>query len=150
MADTRLLTNQVEEYVRTELARQFGRRFEKKALVLSQRSDGSDATHEFDAVSEDGRIVAAIKSSSGKTSGGRLPSGKIAAAYKDLYFLSLARAERRFLVLTDPEFHAIFIGNCDGKLAAGIEVLLIPLPADLKEQVQAVHRGASKEMSGGL
>ncbi len=149
MADTRVLKNQVEAYVRSELARRFGQPFTKQVLVVGQRSDGSDATREFDAVSADGHIVAGIKSSSGKTSGGSHPSGKVATAYQELYFLSLAQAERRILVLTDPEFHEIFKRHSDGRLAHGLELLLIPLPPELKEQAQKVHGEASQEMSGG-
>lgn len=147
MADTRVLKNQVEPYVRKQLEEKFGQPFAKQFLPVGQRADGSQATHEFDAVSIDGRIVAGIKSSSGKTSGGRRPSGKIAAAYKELYFLSLVKAERRILVLTDPEFYRILESDCDGKLATGLELMLIPLPPELEKRVQAMREVASQEMS---
>lgn len=149
MANTRLLTNQVEDYIRTELARQFGQPFQKQFLPISQRLDGSQAMHEFDAVSADGTIVAGIKSASGKTGGGRRPAGKIASAYQELYFLSLVRAERRILVLTAPDFYEILRKDCDGKLAAGLELMLIELPPLLKAQVQVVQTIAREEMATG-
>jgi hypothetical protein len=149
VADTRLLKNQVERYVRGALEKEFGQQFTTQVLIVGKRSDGFPASHEFDAVSADGRIVAGIKSSSGKTSSGRRPSGKIAAAYKELYFLSLVDAERRILVLTDPEFYKIMENDCDGRLAPGLELMLIPLSLELASQVQTVHKTASQEMSAG-
>jgi len=147
MVDTRLLKSEVEQCVREQLKEKFGQPFVKRFLPVGRCADGSPATHEFDAVSADGRIVVGIKSSSGKTSGGRHPSGKIAAAYKELYFLSLVKAERRILVLTDREFYRILGNDCDGKLAPGLELMLIPLPPELEQQVQVVQEAASQEMS---
>jgi hypothetical protein len=142
-----VLKRQIEPYVRKQLEQEFGQSFEKQFLPIGRRADGSQATHEFDAVSADGRIVVGIKSSSGKTRGGKRPSGKIAGAYKELYFLSLVNAERRILVLTDPEFYRIFQSDCDGKLATGLELILIPLPPELEKRVQAMREAASQEMS---
>lgn len=150
MAQTQFLTRNVEEYVRQELERQFGQPFGKLHMPIDQRSDGLPATHEFDAVSADGQIVADIKSSTGKTSSGKYPSGKVAVAYKDLYFLSLVKAKRRILVLTDPDFYEIFESNSDGKLMPGLELMLVPLPPELQRQAQLVHQAASQEMSGGV
>ena len=147
MADTRVLKHRVEPFVREELEAEYGQPFNQQFLPVGRRADGSAAMHEFDAVSADRRIVAGIKSSSGKTSGGRRPSGKIASAYKELYFLSLVDADHRILVLTDPEFYRIMMSESDGKLAFGLELMLIELPPKLKEQVQAVHKAASQEMS---
>jgi len=147
MANTRFLKSEVERCVREQLKEKFGQPFDKRFLPVGQCADGSPATHEFDAVSADGRIVVGIKSSSGKTSGGRHPSGKIAAAYKELYFLSLMKAERRILALTDQEFYRILESECDGKLAPGLELMLIPLPPELAAQVQVVQEAASQEMS---
>lgn len=75
MANTLYLKRVVEDVVRQHLAQQFGVPFESRELTLV-----TGGTHEFDAVSEDGRVVASIKSTSGKTSGGKLPSGEIRAA----------------------------------------------------------------------
>lgn len=118
MADTRVLKQQAEPFVRESLEAEFGQPFTQQYLAVGQRADGSPAMYEFDAVSADRRIVAGIKSSSGKTSGGRRPSGKIAAAYRELYYLSLADAECRILVLTDPEFHQIMTSECDDLVAS--------------------------------
>jgi hypothetical protein len=64
MANTNEIKVKIEPYVQRCLAAKFGVAFRKRMLPLA----GCAGVHEFDAVSEDGKIVAAIKSSSGATS----------------------------------------------------------------------------------
>src|SRR5271163_862052 len=112
MANTHLLKTRVEPFVREWLSQQFGQKFTCQFLQL----DGCSGVHEFDAVSADKRIVCGIKSSSGITSGGRIPSGKIAGAYEELYFLASVTADQRFLVLTDEEFYTLLSVKMQEKL----------------------------------
>src|SRR4051794_25144215 len=128
MANTRFLTTQVEEHVRSVLGERYGLDFTKERLPLTP-----GGTHEFDAVSSDRKIVASIKTSSGLTSGGRIPSGKINSATSEVYFLTLVDAPRRLLVLTTPSFHEIFTRVMVGKIAPGIEVVLEVLPPEIQE-----------------
>ena len=90
MANTRMLTTAVEEYVRTALHAEHRVPFTEQRLALV-----GGGLHEFDAVSTDGRIIAPIKSASGCTAGGRVPSGKIKDCVAELYFLSMVSAPRR-------------------------------------------------------
>lgn len=145
MANTNYLKRTVEDYVRAQLAREFGVPFRPGVLQLV-----TGGTHEFDAVSEDGSVVAGIKAASGKTSGGRTPVGKIKSAIAELYFLSLVSVPRRILVLTDPEFYQILSKRLEGRLAEGLELKLIRLPADIQCQVDKVRRDASREVSPGI
>ena len=142
MADTTYLRQVVERTVRDALAKEFGARFEARALALT-----TGGTHEFDAVSEDGVVVASIKSASGKTAGGKNPSGKIKDSIAELYFLSLATAPIRVLVLTSPDFYAIMSGVLLGRLAPGLSLKLVPLPRHIQEQVEHVQKVASEEVS---
>lgn len=71
MADTNLYKTHVEPYVRAELERIHGVCFVSKTLTLT-----TGGMHEFDAVAEDGFVVASIKSVSAKTSGGKHPVAK--------------------------------------------------------------------------
>ena len=142
MADTTYLTREVEDYVRSELARQTGQSFTKSRITL--RTGGS---HEFDAVSVDATVVASIKSASGKTSGGNVPSGKINDCLAELYYLSLVGAPTRFLVLTTPEFFEIFAKKTQGAVAEGIEIICIRLPPEMQAKVDAVKYEASQEVS---
>ena len=142
MADTTLLKKVVEPYVRTALAKAFGVPFDSKVITLT-----TGGTHEFDAVSGDGSIVAGIKSLSGKTARGRVPDGKIKNALAELYFLVLASATTRLLVLTDPEFYEIMTAKLAGRLAPGITIKLIELPPDIQARVREVQKRASDEVS---
>ncbi len=146
MADTRayLFT---EEWIRAKaLPKMFGQPFEKRFLSVGTKSNGSPAEHEFDAVSEDGTIVVSIKALTGKTAGGRNPSGKIKDAYAELMFLGLAQAAKKYLVLTDKNFFQLFHRQSDGKRPLGVELMLILLPGWIKKKVDLAKDGASEEV----
>ena len=143
MADTTFLKGEVERYVRDQLAAEYGIPFQSRVLKLV-----TGGTHEFDAVSEDGRVVVAIKAASGLTSGGKNPVGKIMTAIAELYFLTLVSAEQRFLVLTNAEFHAILSRKMEGRLAQGLALKLVSLPPEIAESVGQIQDKASKEVSG--
>jgi hypothetical protein len=143
VADTTFLKGPVERYVRERLAAEYGAAFSAEVLPLV-----SGGTHEFDAVSADLRVVASIKSSSGKTSSGGVPTGKIKNAIAELYFLSLVRAAVRLLVLTNPDFYQILRDALKGRLAKGLGLKLIELPTEMVAKVRQVQGAASKEMSG--
>lgn len=142
MANTTYLRREVESHVRAELAAKHGQPFSSQFLEL--RTGGR---HEFDAVSDDEQIVAGIKAASGLTAGGRIPSGKINSSLAELYYLSLVEAPVRMLVLTNPEFHAIFVKKTSGAIAWGIAVICMPLPEAMQAEVDAVVRLASDEVS---
>jgi hypothetical protein len=142
MADTTPLKRLVEPYVREVLEREYGCPFRSRRLTLS-----TGGSHEFDAVSDDGQVVASIKSASGRTSGGKNPSGKVQGAEAELYYLTLAPGRERLLVVTDPEFHEILVGRLVGRLAPGLSLKVIPLSLEILEQVRGVHQEASREMS---
>ena len=123
---------------------EFAQPFISQVLTLT-----GGAVREFDAVSEDGTVVVSIKTSSGLTSGGNIPGGKINGSIADLYYLSMVDAPVRRLVLTNPEFHKIFTKRMAGALPLGVEVTLMPLPPDLQAEVDAVIREASNEIDRG-
>jgi hypothetical protein len=140
VADTRYLTA-AENNVRDVLAERYGVTFHKRRLPLV-----TGGNHEFDAVSEDGEIVASIKTASGRTSGGNIPEGKIKDSIAELYFLSLVEAPTRQLILTTPAFHDIFSRRLAGKVASGIEVVLLTLPSEVQAEVERVQGVASREV----
>ena len=142
MANTRYLTTIVEAWIRDQLQLLHGQPFEKRTLQLASGRD-----FEFDAVSLDGSIVAAIKTSSGKTSGGNYPAGKVNSCIADLWYLHLVEAPRRMLVLTNPDFHQIFVRKMERAIPDGLEVHLLPLPPEMQAEVDGVVQLASAEMS---
>jgi hypothetical protein len=142
--------NRAEDYIREKaLKDQFGQTFVKKRLIVGKKADGTYADHEFDAVSSDGKIVTSIKAHSGRTSGKKNPVGKIMSTFTEVLFLSLVQeGEKKYLILTDPEFYNIFRQKADGKLPIGIQILHLPLPPEVQEQVNKDKEKASSEMTG--
>lgn len=120
-------------------------KFSKRRLTIGMRHDGTPALHEFDAVSDDGAIVIAIKSSSGTTSGGNAPTGQIKDAFAESLFLSRAPARTRILLFTRRDLFDRFRRESDGRIPEGIEIKLVELPDDLASQVQAARAGARLE-----
>jgi len=145
LANTELIKSEIHPYVRRWLKEQYGVEFGRSRLPLR----GCEGVHCFDAVSSDGRIVAQIKVASGRTSGGKHPSGKRASAFEQLYFLSLANAEIKLLVLTDPEFFEIMTAKTAGIVPANIQLLRCPLPPELARIVSSVTNDASAEIDRG-
>ncbi len=142
MANTNYYKTHVEPYVRAELERRHGVRFESKILRLT-----TGGTHEFDAVALDGSIVASIKSLSGKTASGKRPAAKYSTCLAELYFLSLVESPRRILVLTTPDWHTMFTKYIENRLAPGLEIELIHLPSEIQQEVDRVKGLASNEVS---
>lgn len=142
MADTTYLKNVVEPFVRDQLASRYGVPFQSRVLTLV-----TGGTHEFDAVSADGRVVAAIKAHSGKTARGLHPAAKVRDAEAELYYLTLVAAPIRLLVLTNREFYEIMERRLTGRLAPGIAVEHIPLPDDIQKEVTRVQAVASQEVT---
>ncbi len=140
MANTSAL-QEAFDWVRDELERLHGRAFLKTQVRL--RTGGKRS---FNAVSVDGTIVATVMNSSGLTSGGKKPVGKIRGAVAELYFLSLVDAPKRVLIITDPDFCAIVTNELAGAVANGLEIQNIALPDSLKVRVSAVTGAASAEM----
>lgn len=141
MANTRYLTMQVEEHIRSVLAEQFGQPFTKERLTLEPGGH-----HEFDAVSQDRTVIASVKSASGRTSGGRVPAGKVKDCIAELYFLTLVEAPTRALVLTSRDMYDILTRTLRGRLARGLSLLHFPLPPDMQALASQVHGRASAEM----
>jgi len=116
-------------------------------MPLSGVGGTAPGQHEFDAVSEDGSIIAAIKGHSFKTTGGNLPSAKFASLYQELYFLSLVKAKKRLLIFTNQEMYGDFVKRSKGKVADGIELVYCELPEPMRREVTTISRKASDEMS---
>jgi len=145
VANTNLIKSKIHPYVRSWLKNQYGVEFGKTALPLRD----CEGKHEFDAVSSNGRIVAEIKTASGRTSGGKHPSGKRAPVFEQLYFLSLVKAYEKLLIITDAEFFEIMKGRTAGIVPADIKLVKCPLPPHLAEIVYSITNEASKEIDRG-
>lgn len=112
-----------EDNVRRALQREFGQPFEARKLQVGSNVSGDPAYKRFDAVSQDGGIVAMVKNySASNIEGNRTRHARI---MRDLYYLSLAEARRKFLYLST-DFHKWFTERRDAAIAPGIELRIIP------------------------
>jgi hypothetical protein len=142
MANSQILKSNVENYVRRKLKTEFGMSFEKKVLRVGSKKDNSAAMHEFDAVSPDGSIVVAIKT----TTWGKNPGAKPNALYVDLYFLSRIKAKKKFLILTNRDTYKGFLKISDGKRPKYVKIRFKKLPSSLQRRVNKNMKIARNEM----
>lgn len=145
VANTQIIKTKIEPFVREWLKHKFNQPFFKMELPLRD----SDAVHEFDAVSLDRKVVAGIKSASGKTRRQKNPAAKCQGAYAELYFLSLIEADKKFLVLTNQPFYELFKRAATGKVATGIELLYCKLSPELEALMKTVYEDAADEIDRG-
>ncbi len=101
--------------------------------------------HRFDVVAKDGSVIAGIKTSALRENG-RVSAGVIKSTFTELYFLSLIRATKRLMILTDKGYCAYFRKISNGKVADGIEIIYCPLSKEAKENISAVHNNCRKEI----
>jgi hypothetical protein len=144
MPNSYFVKQEIEPYVHAQLKKEFQCEFSKLHMPLT-----TGGYHEFDAVSDNGEIVASIKSIGGKTKSGKFAAANYLACVAELYFLSLVHADQRFLVLTDSEMHKQLENRLIAKnrLASGIDLKLVQLPDDLHLGMQALRAVSRKEVS---
>jgi hypothetical protein len=140
MVIPRYLTMAVEDHVRDVLSVEHQIVFRRRAVRLQP-----GGYHEFDAVSDNGRIVASVKTASGQTVAGRPPAAKVTSCIAELYFLSLARAHKKLLVLTSADFLELFRTAMAGKVPHGVEIRHMALPDGVAARVAAVQGAGTDE-----
>jgi hypothetical protein len=142
MADTtfQLL---VEDWVRHQfLAPRYNQRFSERHLNLT-----SGGKFEFDAVSDDGSIVASISTSAAKTATGNRATGAVMKLRSDMLFLLMAKAPRPMLVLTQECMcNLIEAERKRGRVPPEIIVEHAPLSEELADELKRVRVRNSSEM----
>ena len=142
MANTLLIKTQIEPYIQTWLTETFPDHvFSEEEILLN-----SGGHHKFDAVSEDGSIVAAILCNRPKTRTGRENTGGVRKALGDIALLNLLPpSTARLMVFTDTGFHDLIRRRGGGKGIAQIQTMVCLLPADLEALLEKILDGASLE-----
>ncbi len=145
MANTRV-QRVIEQWVRdTWLRRKYRRPFSAQSVRLT-----SGGTFAFDAVSDDGRVVACISTSSARTASGKQGAGKIHKIRSDMLFLLLARARRRLALFTAPDMATFWRREqTKGRLPKQIEVVVVPLRDVMRVVLRKAQRRSSREVSPG-
>ena len=145
MANTKVQV-EAEKWIReNELPRLYNQTFRQRGLLL--RSKGE---FKFDAVSDDGNIVAAISTSGGVTASGKLAVAKLMKIRSDAYwFLMLAQKPKQMLLVFTDQSMIDLISNekKKGRFPPELEIVKVSLPPDIQEKLIASQKIASDEVS---
>ncbi|MFZ2310415.1 MAG: hypothetical protein WAW11_02635 [Patescibacteria group bacterium] len=142
MANTKILSQLIEPYIRECLSQKMGLDFYARDTELVLNTGGK---HKFDIVSLDKSIIGDIKSHQTRENG-NVGIGVRKSVYFDIYMLSLVEAKQKMLILTDKDFYKFFKRISSGKVPSDVEILLMELPADIKLEAKKVHDLASREI----
>lgn len=127
------------------LPRKFEMEFSPQRLQMQARGHFA-----FDAVSEDRTLVANISTASALTYRGAVSAGSRSKIRADCLMLSLAEAQRRFLLLTELSMFKLSSDEQGaGRLPLNIEIMHVDLPPELMRRLADAKLMASKEVRGG-
>ena len=102
--------------------------------------------HKFDAVSEDGSIVAEILSNGAKTRGGKENTGGVRKAEGDLLrFHGINDQTIKIMVFTDADFLELINRRTAGLGIERLERVHCKLPAKLESLLQETRKNSSNE-----
>ena len=135
---------EVEDWIRREwMLNKYGHRFHRERVKLAP-----GGVFDFDAVSADGETVATISTSGARTASGKLVVGKFQKIRSDMYFLLLAEAKKRLVVLTEKDMYEQCLKEAGaGRVPTSIEFVHVELPAELDARLRKSRAAASKEVS---
>ncbi|MFZ4682433.1 MAG: hypothetical protein ACOYMS_08020 [Terrimicrobiaceae bacterium] len=133
----------VEAHIRDGWMRsEFKTNFKKTKAPLRRGGE-----FEFDAVSEDGAIVACISANSGRANQGGLAKTKMNKIRSDILFLLLSEAPTKVMLLVDGDLHAHAIQEQKrGRLPDEISIRLATLSDDFQRVLAEAQANASAEM----
>jgi hypothetical protein len=142
MADTKAQI-EAENWIREQyLPKKYGQSFRQKNLDLQSRTQSK-----FDAVSDDGEIVAMISTSAGFTSSGKVATDELMKVRSDaLRFLMLeAKPQKRLMIFTDQSMiDVVKDEKKKGRFPKELDILKVKLPADLAARVAESERTDSE------
>ncbi len=142
MADTTVQL-EVEDWVRRNwLPQKFGQKFHRERLRLS-----AGGLFDFDAVSEDEKVIAVISTSGAKTRRGRSGAGKLMKIRADVYFLLLVESAKRIVLFTEKDMLDRFNREQQaGRVPREIESYLAEIPAELRRRLEAARKASIDEV----
>ncbi len=133
---------EVEDWIRRNwLPQKFGQKFHRERLRLS-----AGGLFDFDAVSDDEKIVAVISTSGAKTRRGRAGAGKLVKIRSDVYFLLLVESAKRIVVFTEQDMFGRFNRERHaGRIPHEIESYVAEIPPDLRRRLEAARKASIDE-----
>jgi hypothetical protein len=144
MADTEI-QYQVENWVRVNfLERKYDCSFTEKKVPLIW-----GGMFKFDAVSEDGKIVASISTSGAYTASGKPGIGKKHKLLADtLFLLNVKDAAKIMLIFTEEDMRdQLEEERKRGRFPHNIDLIVVDLPAQLRASLNESRQKASREVA---
>ena len=141
MANTNDL-KQIEPYVRKWLRKEFHKEFLPNEIALPLRTGGK---HKFDAISRDRSIVAGIKSNHPRPEK-KVGVGVVDSSLVELYYLSLVKAKRKFLIFTNKDFYEILKRRLEGKILPDTKILYCKLSKKAASIAARAAKSARREI----
>ena len=140
-------TNQIKKLIEPEVRAWLGMRFravfnEKRLPIITGKS------HDVDAVSDDGSIIADILSNRPKTRTGRSNTGGLRKAETDFWRISAvtaSRVETRLMVFTNAEFMNVVRNRIGDPSTMKVKFLHCPLRRETQRELDRVLDDASGE-----
>jgi hypothetical protein len=136
MANTKYQLN-VEIIIRKVLASKYGQLFYKKKLILC-----SGGEVEFDAVSDDEKVVGMISTSAWKTKSGKNGMGKLLKIRSDiLSLIQLKHNTKKIVILTEKDMYDKCIKEkYNGKIPREISFYLVTVPAHIRNKLKVARQ----------
>lgn len=143
MANTKVQLKAEKWIVAEYLPKQFNQCFKKKQIELKW-----GGKFEFDAVSEDGMIIANISTSNARTVKGKPASGKFHKIKGDTLYLLHTNTTKRLQIFTEKDMQEHFISEKkSGRFPPEVDLIHVELPEFLKQELQNAKHFASQEVS---
>lgn len=142
MADTSRIKTVIEPHIRSWLSSIFpGHTFREQPVMLT-----TGHSYSFDAVSEDGSIVAAILCNRAKTRTGRENTGGVRKALVELAYLKqTASVVERVMVFTDQEFAKLIRRRADRVGTEEVRIITCALTPNMESLLREILNEASYE-----
>lgn len=142
MADTTKIKTVIEPYVRNWLSEQFPKHiFEEKPIRLM-----TGESYTFDAVADDGTVVAAILCNRAKTRTGRENTGGVRKALTEISYLKATpEAVKIVMVFTDGDFCQLIQRRASRLGTQPIQMMVCRLPPRLEAELKEILDKASHE-----
>lgn len=135
---------EIEDWLRSNwLPRVYGQRFRRERLRLN-----AGGVFDFDAVSDDDKIIVNISTSSALTAKGKLGVGKMHKIHSDIMFLMMVNCDKKIILLNEKDMYDQCVKEKEaGRLPNEIYFELAELPDDLRTKLNAARLEASKEVT---
>ncbi|MBI5216909.1 MAG: hypothetical protein HY960_14240 [Ignavibacteriae bacterium] len=136
---------EAEKWIReNELPRIYGQTFRQRNLCLKSKGE-----FKFDAVSDDGKIVVVISTSSAENKNGKTGTGKLLKIRADAYwFMNLAEKPDKcvFVFSEDSMIELLNEERKKGRFPQEFEIIKVVLPPELEDKVKESRKIASEEV----